>query len=139
MVGFLGAIVFAGLVLIIQSPDFVLNNPNFHGAWVNESIRPLQYFQLLLSILAITVILSATLVIASMSAVTDAEKFSIEGNRSAIAVIEKFTVANFVLFLVDIYLILVPAIGVVAQVVFLVALAVASIVFLLLLWAISRP
>ena len=136
IIGFLGAIVFAGLVLIIQSPNFILHNPNFNGTGTAFSRTPTEYFDTLVWTLAITVELSAILVIASLAIL--AEPFRTKGFRFAREVIEILTIIVFFMFLFSVYLILIPVSGTVALSFMGVSLLSGIAVFSLLLVAQSR-
>ena len=121
--GFLGAIAFAGLVLIVQSPSFILDKTNIGGMPSGS------YLNLVVGLLGFTVILSGIAVVASLSVLVESRRFSERGLYWAQYIIECLMIAVFILFIVGVFLVIVPlSVSVATDTLFL-SLSVAIVVF----------
>ena len=133
----MGAIVFAGLVLIAQTPNFITHNPDFNATAVAGMTAP-EYLHLVVGVLSFTVLLSGITVLASLAFMAESSKFKPKGRKTANDLVEWLIIGVFLLFMFSVLLIVVPVSSSVATWVFGLTIFLTIVVFLALLWAQRR-
>jgi hypothetical protein len=108
IMGFLGALLFAGLIFVIQSPSFITNSTTFTIAYVHLSKNSEEiYFQILITYLALVAGLSSITSIMSMRART-ATFFTRRQMIRTYNLIDFCFALVFTLFMISFMLILIP-------------------------------